>query len=111
VDTVVMGAVWVDQLVEAAGRLPTIRMLDSKLPVADDVEDASSLVRARLSSVIPHIRGLQRVHLKICNTDDEQGASIRAFLPVGINIDAFSVRGIGGSVDATWTTVTAVRNP
>ncbi|CEM31525.1 unnamed protein product [Vitrella brassicaformis CCMP3155] len=111
VDTVVMGAAGVDQLVEAAGRLPTIKSLDSKLPVADDVEDASSLVRGRLSSVIPHIRGLQGVRLTVERAIAGQHDSILASLPLGANIDAFSVRGIGGSVDATWTTVTAVRNP
>ena len=63
--------------------------------MADDVEDAGSLVRAGLSSVIRHIRGLQRVRLKIRNTDDEQHASIRASLAVGTNIGALSITRVG----------------
>ncbi|CEM14008.1 unnamed protein product [Vitrella brassicaformis CCMP3155] len=91
VDTVVMGEVGVDQLVGAADSLPTIKRLQFNITLPDDVEDTGSFVRTRLSSVIPHIRGLQGVTLRVQKTTAEQHDSITASLPVGVNIGAFCV--------------------
>ncbi|CEM14023.1 unnamed protein product [Vitrella brassicaformis CCMP3155] len=107
---VVMGDVGVDQLVGAVGSLPTISGLRFATTLPADVQDAGSFVRARLSSVIPHIRGLQSVTLQVKETTAGQHDSILASLPVGANIGAFCSRAISGS-DGGWTVVTAIRNP
>ncbi|CEM10248.1 unnamed protein product [Vitrella brassicaformis CCMP3155] len=106
--TVHMRQVDVDQLVGAANELPTIKELDFELTLPDGVEDAGSFVRTRLSSVIRHIRGLRLVELYVGTTTAEQHASIENSLPVGTNIEGFSVESIRNG--GTRVTITARRN-
>ncbi|CEM15871.1 unnamed protein product [Vitrella brassicaformis CCMP3155] len=113
VRTVQMGDIGVDQLeqllVGAADELPTIKRLYFDLTVPDGVEDAGSFVRTQLLSVIPRIRGLQCVELRVKTTTAEQRDSLVTCIPVGTNIGSFTVRRISGYV-GTWVTMTAVRN-
>ncbi|CEM19620.1 unnamed protein product [Vitrella brassicaformis CCMP3155] len=98
VGEVVVGDIGVDQLEQllmgAAGRLPTIRTLEFTMTLPPDVEDAGSVVRDRLLSLIdhiPHLRGLQSLKLMVCcEPDVQQQDSIRASIPVGTNIGALS---------------------
>ncbi|CEM12822.1 unnamed protein product [Vitrella brassicaformis CCMP3155] len=102
VDVVPMGEIGVDQLdplLGAADELPTIRELEFTMTLPDDVEDAGSVVRARLSSLTDHtmhLRGLQSVKLLVDKTTPEQRGSIDAFLLDGAKIDGFSIRRISG---------------
>ncbi|CEM25323.1 unnamed protein product [Vitrella brassicaformis CCMP3155] len=114
VSEVEMGKVDVDQLDQlllgAADSLPTISGLHFAMTLPADVNEAGSFVRARLSSVIPHIRGLQGVTLRVQKTTAEQHDSILASLPVGANVGGFSVRSTFGSA-GVWTRIAAVRTP
>ncbi|CEM14031.1 unnamed protein product [Vitrella brassicaformis CCMP3155] len=74
--------------------------------VPDDLEDAGSFVHTQLSSVTPHMRGLQCVELGVDTTTAEQHGCIEASLE-GTNIDAFSVTRI--VISATRVTITAAR--
>ncbi|CEM31753.1 unnamed protein product [Vitrella brassicaformis CCMP3155] len=104
-----MGHIGVDQLLGAANELPTIRELRFTMTLPDSVEDAGSFVRTSLSSVTSHIRGLQCVELRVDGTTAEQRASIETSVPVGTNIDSFTIRSISG-YGGTWVTMTAVLN-
>jgi len=72
--------------------LPTIKTLEFYMTLPAGVEDAGSFVRTGLSSLVSHIRGLQRVYLRVQDTDDHQHDSIRASLPNGANVDDFTIR-------------------
>ncbi|CEM20499.1 unnamed protein product [Vitrella brassicaformis CCMP3155] len=91
VGTVWMGDIGVDQLEGAADELPTIGRLHFALTLPAGVQDAGSFVRTGLSSVTPHIRGLQRVILTVDTTTAEQHDFIEAFVPVGTNIEGFTI--------------------
>ncbi|CEM01988.1 unnamed protein product [Vitrella brassicaformis CCMP3155] len=96
------------QLGQAAGRLPTIESLYFKLTLPDDVEDVGSLVRARLSSAIPHVKGLQRVDLLFPDhVPAKQLASIETSLPDGGSIEGFAIL----YVSRVWLGLNATRNP
>ncbi|CEM00737.1 unnamed protein product [Vitrella brassicaformis CCMP3155] len=107
VSEVRMGEVGVDQLV-GADRLPTIKALDFKLTLPTGVEDAGSVVRTGLVSVIRHIRGLQRVTLTVDATA-VQHDSIRAPFPVGTNVGGLTIN-INRVFGGTYVKMTAPSN-
>ncbi|CEM20493.1 unnamed protein product [Vitrella brassicaformis CCMP3155] len=106
VGAVDMREIGVDQLAGAVGRLPTIKTLELITTLPDDAEDAGSLVRTGLSSVIPHI--MQWLSVRVRDTANEQHDSIMASLPDGTNIGALSITRVGRAGGDTWVSMTAL---